>query len=113
MPVRKRRTMAGSGACTKKAIAVLNAAPNSALSATSRRAGIRSARLSTALSSAPTTKPSCTLIVSHDCPAPPSRHSSVSCGMTAEAENQSDMASISASANSQRLRHFRVMGPNV
>ncbi len=72
---------------------------------------MRSARFSTALSSAPTTKPSWTLMVSHDCPAADSCHSAVSCGTTAEAENQRAIASIEASASHQRLRHLRLIRP--
>ena len=64
-----------------------------------------------ALSSAPTTKPSCTLIVSHDACAPLSFHSALSCGTTADAENQSDIASILPTASSQRLRHLRLISP--
>ncbi len=65
-PVRKRRTIAGAAESTNSAMAALKTAPRAALPATSQRGGIRSAKFSTALVKAPTTKPSCTLMVSQD-----------------------------------------------
>ena len=61
-------------------------------------------RFNTALVSAPTTNPSCTLIVSHACWPPLKLHSAASCGTTAVAENHSAIASSSASASSHRFR---------
>src|SRR2546430_2353337 len=58
-----------------------------AQAATSRRADQRSDSVSSADTSAPTTKPSCTEIVSHAAPAVSSRHRRESAGATAEAEN--------------------------
>jgi hypothetical protein len=49
-------------------------------------------------------------MVSHDCWAPERPHSDVSCGTTAEAENQTDMARSSARARRVRVRHLPVMG---
>jgi hypothetical protein len=62
--------------------------------------------LRAAESSAPTTKPSCTLIVSHDAWAPLNSHSPLNCGTTADAENHNDIASISPAANSHKLLHL-------
>jgi hypothetical protein len=49
-------------------------------------------------------------MVSHDCWAPVRPHSDVSCGTTAEAENQTDIASSSARARRPTIRHLPVMG---
>ena len=85
-------------------------APSNALAAMTCSARNRSARLSTALSSAPATKPICTLIVSHDFWPSSRPNSMASCGTTAVAENHSVMISSSASASSQRMRHRSVTG---
>src|SRR5258706_9768189 len=87
-------------------MAALDAAAARALTASRRCAGRRSASVRMELSSAPATKPSCTLVVSQDCKAPESFHSTVSCGTTAEAENQTDMPSSAARASSETFRHL-------
>jgi hypothetical protein len=45
-------------------------------------------------------------VVSQDCRAPESFHSAVSCGTTADAENQTDMASSAARASSETFRRL-------
>ena len=72
-----------------------------------RRDGMRSARLKTADPNAPTTKPICTVIVSHACPPSSNAQTSVKAGITAEAENQVAIASSSARASSSKTRHLR------
>ena len=96
----------------QSAMAPLKRAPATALTANSRCAGTRSASVNSVLVNAPTTKPICTLMVSQDCCPDVSDHSWVSWGTTADAENQSDMASNSASANSQRVRHLWAVDRN-
>src|SRR5215213_3326720 len=60
------------------------------------RARMTSGRLSSALSSVPATKPSCTPRVSHAAVAASSCHSRAICGATAETPNQSPMPSSTA-----------------
>ena len=69
-----------------------------ALAATKRLSSRRSARPRTAETRQPATKPSCTPLVNAACMNPVRRNSAVSCGTTAEAENQSAIASIWDSA---------------
>lgn len=49
-------------------------------------------------------------MVIHACPAPESSHASVSCGTTAEPENQRPIASVSATARRATCRHFPAGG---
>jgi hypothetical protein len=63
------------------------------------RAECTSARLTSDEKSAPATKPSCTAIVSQAPAVVPRSHSTRSCGSTADAENQVDIESTSASAS--------------
>src|SRR5436190_18233518 len=81
------------------AITKLSIAPRNAHIAINFGGATRSGKFSTALTSAPTTNPSCTLIVSHAA-APSDRfHATFSAGATALAENHSPIASNSTSAN--------------
>ncbi len=84
--------------------AALAAAAPSAEVATSARSGTRSARLSSATSAVPTTKPSCTALVSHAASAGARSQRSRSGSATALAVNQTDMPSSSATATSAKVR---------
>ncbi len=95
-----------SGPEAKSGIERLKRAPASALQAMRRGAGIRSAILSAAPPSAPTTNPICTLIVIQACPEPERFHSRASCGTTADAENQSAITSSWANASSSSVRRL-------
>src|SRR5262245_36926166 len=59
----------------------------------------RSGKLNTALTSAPATNPSCTLIVSHAASRSERSHASFNAGATALAENHSAIASSSTTAS--------------
>src|SRR6476660_4785042 len=74
---------------SKPALAI---APTAAAMLNSRRGSTRSASPSNALATHPTTKPSCTALVSAACTNGVSRNCAVSAGRTADAENQSDIA---------------------
>src|SRR5262245_39849657 len=106
MPVRNRRPSVGAYPASSRGMAALQIAAARALTATSRWAESRSARFRMAERSAPTTKPIWTLIVSHDCSGPERPHSAVSCGTTAEAENQTEMAKSSAITRRLMVRHL-------
>src|SRR5256886_1642584 len=69
-----------------------------------RRAGHTSGRLASAAPSVPAMKPSWTATVRPALPASPSDHSRRSAGRTAEAENQSESASSSASERTASCR---------
>src|SRR5205809_198061 len=71
---------------------------------TSRRADHRSDSVSTADTSAPTTKPSCTEIVSHAAPLVSSCHTRANAGPTAAAENHGAMAHNSEAASTASTR---------
>src|SRR5262245_12222211 len=103
-PVTKRSTSAGTRLSTASATRALAAAPSTALTAMRRRGGQRSGRLVMAAISVPAMKPSCTAMVRPALPAPLSDHSRVRAGSTAEALNQSDSASSSASDRSVSCR---------
>src|SRR5688572_27355080 len=87
-------------------MAALSPAPSRLQIAISRGGAMRSARLKTALASAPITKPSCTLIVSH-ASAPLERYQTCfSEPVTADAENQSVIASHWMRASSRSCCHL-------
>src|SRR5262245_47214585 len=88
----------------------LTSAPTNAQTASKYVGLIRSLRLKTALASAPSTNPSCTLMVSHETPAGESFHSSLRALVTAEAENQRAIASHCTTASTTSCRHFMVNG---
>jgi len=113
MPVKNRKRIADDAPCAKTATAAFRSAPAPAERAKSREAGMRSARFSEALNSAPATKPICTLIVIHDCSLPLRPHSAVSCGTTADPENHSAIASSVASASNPSVRAFCANGSAV
>src|SRR5204863_8725245 len=75
-----------------------------AQAATSRRADQRSESVSSADTSAPATKPSCTEIVSQAPPAVSSRHTRESAGATAEAENHGAIPHNSDAASTASTR---------
>ena len=75
------------------------AAPSHAETAKRRRVAKMSGRFPNALTSVPATNPSCTASVSHAVAESVRPHSALSAGATAEAENQSDMPSSSASGD--------------
>src|SRR5262245_38296206 len=105
MPVRKRRAYMGTGPWTST-LAALAAAPRRLEYMKRRREDTRSGRLRRADTSAPRANPAWTLMVIHE-RWPASRpHSRVSCGSTAEPENQSPMARTMARAKNPRCRHF-------
>src|SRR5436309_6904768 len=72
--------------------------------ATRRRADQRSESVSSADTSAPATKPSCTEIVSHAAPTVSSRHRRESAGATADAENHGAMPHSSDAASRASTR---------
>jgi len=108
-PVRKRNTKADSGPSDTSGMHALTRAPNRALKAINRCAGIRSAQLSAALARAPTTNPICTDIVIQACIVALRSHSAVNWGITALAENQSDSDRRVAIERSRMLRDLSVM----
>src|SRR5262245_22482239 len=74
--------------------------------ANSQRAEIRADRLNQAEPNAPTTKPICTEIVSQARPDSSKVQADVSAGTTAEAENQTAIASNSASDIKSSICHL-------
>lgn len=62
-----------------------------------------------ALTSAPTTKPSCTPMVSQALVALLKSYCITSCGTTADAENHKDMTSMTAKASVSKLKDLPVM----
>src|SRR5262245_8834962 len=104
IPVTKRSTSAGTRLSTASATRALATAPSTALTAMRRRGGQMSGRWVTAAIRVPAMKPSCTARVRPALPAPASDHSRASAGSTAEALNQSDSASSSASDRSVSCR---------
>ncbi len=78
--------------------------------ASSRCGGTRSASVSTAETTAPTAKPSCTDVVSHTPAVADRSHSARSSGSTADAENHTASPSTWTSATSARARRPAVMG---
>src|ERR671931_2197695 len=86
-PVANRSGNAVDGPWQAATSPLTAAAPTEAVKNTGR-AGTGSARLVTAETSAPATKPSCTAMVSQAASVGDSAHSARSCGSTADAENQ-------------------------
>ena len=83
-----------------RAIAAVAAAPSRADPAMSRRGSHTSDSVSSAETTAPVAKPSCTDVVSQAAPESSSPHASRNSGATALAENQRLIASRSTSASS-------------
>ena len=100
MPVANRSASAGPRLSTQMASAALVAAPATMPTVMTRRAETTSGRLARALRSVPTMNPACTAIVRPAAPPSPRPHSRRSAGRTAEALNQSESASSSASERS-------------
>ena len=96
-PVTKRSTSAGARCSTHSASTAFASAPASAPHIMSARAGTRSGRLVSAAARVPTMKPACTAMVRPARPPSPRPHSRERAGSTAEALNQSERASSSAS----------------
>jgi hypothetical protein len=86
-------------------IETLKNAPSMQPMANRRRALIASARLVTAVSSVPTTKPPWTAIVNHARAAASMRYSAPIAGAAAVAENHSVIPSTSPTAISASVRH--------
>ena len=94
------------GVATTKA-AALATAPATHPTAIRTRGLITSARLAIAVASVAATNPACTAIVSHAPWVGDSSKASASDGVTAVAENHSDMPSSSARASAPSMRHGR------
>src|SRR5688572_4529031 len=103
-PVTKRSTSAAGRLSTQRATTPLESAPRTALPAMSSRGDHTSGRLPSALTRVPPMNPSWTAMVSPALPPSPSCHSLRNAGSTAEAENQSDSASNSASDSTASCR---------
>ena len=97
-PVRKRSTSALPRPSLNVATPAFSTAPATAEVAINTCGGTRSARLSTADVTAPTTNPSWTDVVSRLSPVLVSAHSRESDPLTADAENHIDIASTCTSA---------------
>ncbi len=106
IPVRNRRRRAGIRLVARRGISPVARAASSAEPAKNRRTGTLSARVNADEPSAPTTKPICTDIVSQALPESLRPHASVRAGTTADAENQTDIASSSASESKSSVRHL-------
>src|SRR5690606_218846 len=103
-PVRKRKRSPAPGVGAQTTAALTTAAASD-VATNNRRAGLMSARFSSALPAAPVTNPSCTAMVSHAAPAGPRPQASTNCEATAVALNQRVIPSSSASASSPRTPH--------
>ncbi len=99
-PVANRRMSAGQRLETRRASAALVAAPSTMPTVITARAEKTSGRLVSALRSVPAMKPACTAIVRPAAPPAVRPHSRVRAGRTADALNQSERASSSASESS-------------
>ena len=91
---------------SRAGMAALARAPRRAERAKRRSERMRSARFRSALPRAPITNPSWTLMVIQAWSAPERSQASVSWGTTADAENQSPMARVSARARSPTCCHL-------
>ena len=109
-PVTNRKIRAGPRLSTQSATAALATAPSAQLATMSERADHTSGRLPSALASVPRMNPSWTAMVSAAAPASPSCHSRASAGSTAEALNQSESASSSATERENSARHLAARG---
>src|SRR5262245_21320177 len=107
-PVANRRISAGRRLETPRASAALVTAPSTMPTVITVRAAKTSGRLVRALRSVPTMNPACTAIVRPAAPPAVRPHSRVSAGRTADALNQSESASSSASESSVSWRQARV-----
>src|SRR5215467_14415242 len=107
-PVANRRMRAGPRLETQRASAALVTAPNTIPIVITLRAEKTSGRLVRALSRVPTMNPACTAIVRPAAPPTVRSHSRLSAGSTADALNQSESASSSASESSVSWRQARV-----
>src|SRR5689334_673239 len=96
-PVTKRSTSAPARPLTKSASQPLASAPTIAPAIITRREGRTSGRLASAAPRVPTMKPAWTAMVSAALPPSPSAHSRRRAGRMAEALNQRQSASSSAS----------------
>lgn len=105
-PVTKRSTSAGARPSATSGIRAVAAAASSADAPNSQCVGMRSARLRTADTNAPVTKPACTDMVSQARPLPSRLHAAASAGTTADAENHVAIASNSATANNTMVVHL-------
>src|SRR5262249_55815392 len=103
-PVTKRRTSAGPRLSTASASAALATTPATMLTIIKARGDHTSGRLPRALASVPTMKPSWTAMVNPARPEASSDHSRESAGRTADALNQRDSASSSASDRAASAR---------
>jgi hypothetical protein len=105
-PVRNRSASAIPGPLAASGMSVVIPAASSADPPNSQCVGSRSARLNTADTSAPATKPACTDMVSQARPPSSRLHAADSAGTTAEAENHTAIASNSAMANIPMVAHL-------